>query len=470
MSENLADSPVPAQTRKGCGCLKLALILIIVLAGLLHFITPGIVRSAANKALPELLGTEASLDGVTLNLSSGRFGIRGLTIAQPEGFEGDPLLELGSFQVRIPLLQAAGQNPVVVNKVHLDGLTLRLQQAEEDLINVAQLGPQEEPAAAGEPVETAEMDPPPPIWVKHILLENISLVFQDLAKEWGLELQDVRLEIRDLAIMEPKGPKGPATITAQVDLIGPRDTARLRVQGRLGNIRPDLPDTAPPMQLAVGLIGFDLESIRPFLVRGVRTALGWGATDFVLFMEVGAGSTPEEQTIFGSYAMTTDSGQSYAQELGGTIASPELPFLNIFGELLGNQFGRVTRLGGNVAEGGVEAARAAVDTGAAAVRGAADTVTGAAGGLLRTARGVATLNREEAVGGLRDTTVGTVENVVGTVADTAGTAAGGVGAVTGTALGRDEIELWWEALDERVAAFETAAEAFFAERPFPSSN
>jgi len=470
MSDNLSGTDSFAKEPRRFGCLKLLLVLVILIAVLLHVITPRVVAFVANKALPEAMGTEASLQGVQMGLFGGRFGIQGLVIAQPEGFEGESLLELDSFLVGVPLLKAARQNPVVVNKVHLDGLRVRLYQDGDEVLNVTKLGPKDGVVSVEVEEDAERMEAPPPIWVKHILLENIELLFRDLSKDWGLEVADVRVEIRDLSIMNARGPKGPARLSALVDLIGPRDTARLRVQGRLGSLRPDLPEQVPTVQLAVGLIGFDLEIIRPFLVPGVRTAMGWSATDFVLFMEVGPGDSPGEQSIYGSYAMTTDSGQVYAQQLGGTVASPQLPFLNIFGDLLGNQFGRVTRLGGNIAEGGVEAARAVVDTGAAAVRGAADTVTGAAGGIFRTARGVVTLDREEAMGGLRDATVGTVENVAGTVSDTVGTAAGGIGTVAGTALGQHDIAKWWDTLEERVDLFEAAAEAWFEERPFPEGN
>lgn len=453
-------------TKKKFGCLKGLLILFILLAVVLHFATPLIGRFAANQALPEALNTEARLDHLGISLLGGRLDLRGLHIAQPEGFEGPPFVEVDRLRISLPLLGNIGLDPLRIRKVHLDGLRVHMITNEEGSTNANALGP-----AGAEPAEPSPppgQDDIPPVWVQHILLENIQLVLQDLAQDWELTLQDIRVELKDLAIMNPRGPKGPATLDASLEIVGPEANAQLRVMARIGEIRPDRPEDPPVMQLAVGLIGFDMATIRPFLVPGVRAATGWSATDFILLAELGPGQTPEERIIYGTYAMTTDSGTVYAQEIGGTLAAPRLPFLNVIGDLVGGQLGRITRLGGNIAEGGLETARAAFETGAAAVRGAAGVVTGAAGGILRTARGVVTLDGDAVTEGLRDATVGTVTGAAGTVTDTLGTATGAVGRVIEVSLGRDEIEQWWNLLDVRMSAFEEAAEIFFAERPFPT--
>jgi hypothetical protein len=468
MTENLNEKTVQSEKGKSRGgCLKIGLIVVVVLLVVLHFAVPWIVRNAANKQLPDLLGTEASLESVSIFLPAGRVGLRGLQIEQPEGFEGGPLFRLGSLSVEAPLGRAIGQNPVTVNHLRIDDVFVRLVSNEAEEINVTRIVPPVEEIE--DEIEVVE-DPAevPPVWVKELLITNLNVVFEDLAKDWVFTLSNFELSLTDLRIAGAEGHGGPAVLDGSFEIHDERLNARFRVLGKIGMIQPDQPERVPPIQLAVGLTGFNLDIIDPFMVRGARTALGGGGLDFWLFLEIGEGSSPEEQELAGSYALVTDQNHSYSGRLGGTLERPVLPFLNIFGDVLGNQFGRVTRLGGNVAEGGIEAARAVADTGVAAVRGATGVVTGAAGGLLRTARGVVTLDAEEAAGGLRDTTVGTVTGAADTVTDTARTAGSGVAGAGRAATGREAVQRWWDAADERAEAFEAEAEAWFASRPFPN--
>lgn len=467
MTENLSEKTVQAKEGKSRGgCLKIGLLVVVVLLVLLHFAVPGIVRSAANSRLPDLLGADASLERVSIFLPAGRVGLRGLRIEQPEGFEGEPLFRLGALSVEAPLARAIGQNPVTVNHLRIDDVFLRLISSPEEVINATRIGP----PAAEAPAEVEAVEDPadvPPVWVKELLVSNLNLVFEDLAKDWVFTLSNFELSLTDLRIAGAEGFGGPAMLDGSFEILDERLNARFRVLGKIGMIQPDQPERVPPIQLAVGLTGFNLDIVDPFMVRGARTALGGGGLDFWLFLEIGEGASPAEQELYGSYALVTDQNHTYSGRLGGTIESPVLPFLDIFGDVLGNQFGRLTRLGGNVAEGGVEAARAVADTGAAAVRGATGVITGAAGGLLRTARGVATLDLEEAAGGLRDTTVGTVTGAAGTVTETVGAAGAGVAGAGRAATGREAVQRWWDAAEERAEAFEAEAEAWFASRPFP---
>ena len=480
MSENIApESETRTPKSKRWGCLKIGLIVVVVLLVVLHFATPAIVKSAANRILPDALGTDAHLENVQVGLIGGRIGVGGLRIAQPEGFPGEPLLELGTFRTAVPLGKALRQNPLTIKRLHVDDLTLRLIQDAEGILNVTRLGPPPDEDVIEEP-DPAEI---PPVWIKHVLLENIRILFEAQNLEWLVEIHDLEFELRDLRIADTSGPHEPATFSGRLEIAGPEHPARLLLRGRVGPIHPEQPEQLPGLQLAVGLIGFNLDIIDPFLIRGARTTLGGSGLDFTMFLEIGppggnrGGNRggngdgerdgPESQSLYGSYLLSTDQGHAYAGELGGTVAQPHLPFLNLLGDIVGNQFGRITRLGGNVAEGGLEAARAAFDTGASALRGAADTARGAAGGIFRTARGVVTLDREEAVGGIRDTTVGTVTNVTGTVTSTVGTAASGLGRVANTALGYESVAAWWADLDNREELFLETAEEFFENRPFP---
>lgn len=440
----------------------------ILLAVGLHFAVPVIVTSVANSQLPQQLHTDSSLGGAKVNLLTGSFGLHELSISQPEGYEEGELLRMGSMSVSAPIIEAVRQNPVLVRRVHLDGLDLHLISNEEQVLNVTRIGPQ---APEEEEIEKTEPAAPPPVWIKEILLENLNLVFHDLAQEWKIELSDMRFEVQNLQVEYDAG-KGPGRIMGIVGFHSPKASGQLRLHGKIGTISPSKPEQVPTLQLAVGLIGFDLDLVSPFLKPSptvAKTAFGGSGFDLNLFIQISPGDAPESQGIAGAFRLETDGGHIVSNNLGGTVAQPVLPFMGLFADILGNQLGRVTQLGGNVARGGLEAGRAVTDTGTAAVKGAGRAVSGLASGALRTARGVATLDRDEALGGMKDATVGTAGNVTGTLTDTVGTAGRGLGSTVNVVRGKDQIDKWWNEVDTRKSAFDEQAEVWFTENPFPES-
>lgn len=464
---NLPESSGSEKSFRKKGCLIILLDLIVILAVVLHFAAPSIVTSVANKQLPQQLETESSLGGAKINLLTGKFGLHDLFISQPEGFGETELLRMDSLTISAPVHKAIRQNPVLIRRVHLDGLDLHLISDEEQVLNLTRIGPQTPDEDVGETEPAAA----PSILIEEILLENLNLVFQDLAQEWEIELSDIRFELHNLQVEYDSG-EGPGRIRGEVGFVSPKASGQLRLHGKVGTIYPSKPEQVPTLQLAVGLIGFDLDLISPFLDPSpavAKAAFGGSGFDFALFMQISPGDTPESQEIAGAFLLETDGGHVLSDSLGGNLAKPVLPFMGLFADILGNQLGRVTQMGENVARGGVEAGKAVADTGTAAVKGAGKAVTGLAGGAFRTLKGVATLDKDEAMGGMKDATMGTAGNVTGALGDTLGAAGKGLGSTVNVVRGKDQIEKWWNEVDDRKSAFDEQAEAWFTENPFPES-
>jgi hypothetical protein len=456
-----ADStPVPATPKKKCRCLRRFLVFLIVLLAVLHVATPLVARKLANDKLPGILRTEASLGDFSLNLARGHVGLGDLAIAQPEGFAGEPLLELGSVSVAVPPLKALRQDPLVVGNVRLDGLTLRLVSDTNGVLNVSRLGP--EKTEETEPKE--EGAPPPPVFVEDVLLENIRFSFRDEANGLEVAIEEFNLSLANLALFGAQPGKEPAEVAARFLLSGPRNAAQVGLRGKIGPVENG---KVPALQLCFALIGFDLGTVEPLLTRGARTAIGGDGFDLTVFVEIGPGATPADQQVIYRYTLVTDKGSRLSNELSGTLAKLDNPLPAVLGDVFGNVGGRFGRFGVNVAQGGVEVVKGAAATGVAAVKGAAGTVKGLAGGAFQTLKGVATLDGDMAMGGLRDATVGTMTNLAGTVTGTVGAAGDGLGKTAGTALGQDDAKAWWLALDARREQFNQDAAAWFAERPFP---
>lgn len=467
---NLSDTPETGTgNKKKHGCLRLlaaGVLLVLVLLVALHFLAPGIATRVANRQLPVRLGTNSSLDGVSLNLISGRAGVRGLRIDQPEGFEGDPLLTLDEASLRAPVLKVLSADPVVVDRIAISGLNLNLVSDTNQVVNVTKLGPET-------PKEEKEGKPaaPPSVWIRKVLLEQVRITFRDTQTDWDIEMADIQFELRDLRIEQPS-PDGPAIADGRLTFHSPRADGLVKLRAKIGTLVPSKPETLPPMQIALGIVGFDLDLVRPFLRPSpalAKQALGGNGFDLLLFIRINPGDSPDIQLIDGRFELITDAGQKLGGPVGGTLEKPVFPFLNVFTDILGNQFGRVTRLGGNLFEGGYEAGETAVKTGGALVKGAACTAAGLAGGVLKTAKGVVTLDAGGALGGAKEATLGTVGKAADTVADTLGTAGEGVKKTTKRVFGGDEVEKWWSGVPERMEDFEEKARAWFDDHPFPKA-
>lgn len=469
---NLPKSTETTPARKKSGCLKIALLTVLVLLVVLHFTASFIAKGVANKQLPKQLQTDASVGYIDISLLLGRVGIRNLQIAQPEGFEGDDMVHLEKLVVAVPPGKAIKHNPLEVRNVHLDGLKLNFISDTNGIYNFTQIGPPPKNEPETEEVEAAEPAEPMPLLIKDILLENIQLNFKDLAKDWEFIMQDIRLEVSNIQ-MEYDSGDGPALIQLDVLFPGGDAVGKLKVIAKVGSLLPSDPERVPPVQLAVALVGFDLDLLTPFLVPNptvAKTAFGGDGFDLLIFFNLGAGESPDTQEIDGFFELATNKGQKTDDKLSGSLAEPNLPFTTLFADILGNQFGRITKLGSNVAKGGLEAGKAVAGTGVAAVKGAGKTVAGFAGGVLRTAKGVVTLDTEDTLGGMKDATVGTIGDLTDTVTDTASAAGEGISNTTGAVTGSTQRGIWWSEVDTRMTAFEKQAAEWFEKNPFPVSG
>ena len=78
------------------------IVLVVLLVGLRLILSP-VVKSVANKILPEALGTEASLGDVSFGFLGGFTGLGDLRIGQPRGFDAEDkdLFRFARFEVKV---------------------------------------------------------------------------------------------------------------------------------------------------------------------------------------------------------------------------------------------------------------------------------------------------------------------------------------------------------------------------------
>lgn len=97
------------------------LILVIVGAGVYFAMNlDRTVKSAVESVGPEYAGTDVTLDSVKLSLLDGTGELRGLTVGQPDGYEGDASVRIAS--VRIALDPASLlEDTIVIRELLIDG-------------------------------------------------------------------------------------------------------------------------------------------------------------------------------------------------------------------------------------------------------------------------------------------------------------------------------------------------------------
>jgi len=84
-----------------------------------------LVQTAIEVGATQGLGVQTQLDDVKIGLFSGRFGLSGLRVANPEHFDSDYFLQIRSGKVELSL-GSLTQETVVLPKLTLSGITLNL--------------------------------------------------------------------------------------------------------------------------------------------------------------------------------------------------------------------------------------------------------------------------------------------------------------------------------------------------------
>lgn len=142
----------------------LLLVALVVLAlGATYFYLDAIARNAVERGGTYATGVDVTVDNVKLGLLSGEAGLTGLTIDNPQGlgFQSEHFLHLGRADVAVDS-GSLFSDSVVVPRLHLDGISLNLEQ-QGDKKNFEVILENLEKLSSGEKPDTAE-DAQPQQW------------------------------------------------------------------------------------------------------------------------------------------------------------------------------------------------------------------------------------------------------------------------------------------------------------------
>lgn len=102
-----------------------AIVAIVVVIGVQNL--DKIVKTAVEKVGPEVLGTEVLLSEVEIDITEGRGELRGLTVANPEGYSSANIFSLGQTVLDIDT-SSLGGDVIVINEITIKGANLLAEQ------------------------------------------------------------------------------------------------------------------------------------------------------------------------------------------------------------------------------------------------------------------------------------------------------------------------------------------------------
>lgn len=164
--------------KKGIKILLISILSIFIFTGVVRLILPWAAVRIANRQLPELLNTGASIGSLKLGLLRGYVSIEDLRVSQPEGFGEGDLIVVPTVRVKLQLASLLSP-PLTVQAVHLIDCEVDLVKNRDDVMNLdvilAGLTGEDEPESLEEEAAAKA------ILVQLFSVENLSFSYTDYA-------------------------------------------------------------------------------------------------------------------------------------------------------------------------------------------------------------------------------------------------------------------------------------------------
>lgn len=180
--------------------LALVVVLLVVVGGA-WFYLDRIAQTVVERGGTQALGVPVRVESMALAPFSGRFGMQGFRVSNPEGFSDQPVFRLGSGQVGVRLGSLFGE-VIEVPEILLDGLHVRLERTRKGtnlkrlLDNLDTGGGADQPADSG-----ADSGQATRVLVRHLRIANAGASV-DLGPELGdrgkFELELPTIELRNI--------------------------------------------------------------------------------------------------------------------------------------------------------------------------------------------------------------------------------------------------------------------------------
>lgn len=105
------------------------------------FLTPSIesvVKKVVHKYGSEITGTDVSLQGFSLSLTNGQGAVKGLTVANPAGYDSPYILDLGGVKVKVNL-KSLTTDTIIIDEIIVDKPVVTYEMISLTQNNIKQL-------------------------------------------------------------------------------------------------------------------------------------------------------------------------------------------------------------------------------------------------------------------------------------------------------------------------------------------
>jgi hypothetical protein len=437
-------------------------LVVVVLLVVILMLGPNVAVKVVNAKAGDFVNAEVSLNEIDLNLLRGYVEIEGLTVEQPEGFEGDPLLELPHAHVKLDIGSLMKQ-PIVIRDIVVEGLSANIIKNADGVMNVEKLA-KTPPEPKEEPETAKSAGDPPAVALDNLLIDNLKVRYVDASfdDDEPLDVGVSNLVLKVTGILFDTSAKPARILPGRVKLTskitqGKSLDAHLGAIARLGVLSTN----APAVNAGVRLAGLDLDVIDPVLPAGIGTSIAAVLGGSCLDVEADVSMAEDVRDI---EAALVNKNMRLPLPTGGGFDS----IMADLGKLLTARLaGQVTAMAGNVGSAGVEVAGTAVKSVGAVGKGAGKLVGNVGGGLFKMVKGAATGDIKSVGAALKDTTVGSVKDAVETVTETAETAVSGVTEAAGKGLGGASADAWRTNAPARWASAWKTTVAVVDNMPYP---
>lgn len=447
-----------------CRAGKVITVILLALVAL-QIILSIAVTPIARSAISSALVPEARLKSLYISLLGGTVTLRGLEIAQPEGFGDGNVLSLGQARVNISLT-ALLAGKIKVSSVRIADLSVVVMSDTNGVMNVTRLTPPSGEADVAEEAPADESAEPSSLAVKvgTIRLERLSFTYLDHRKNEQkpieINLRKADLAVQDLLFAPAQGDR--RELLTDIRFTGQFEHADtppsfIGLAARLGPVGTGIPGVVANLIIS----GIELGAMGQVIPPGVAATLGGDMIDIDAKVRVAS-------DILDVNAVLETTGAKFPVTVGGTPDKPEIGA----GAIFFGAFGRVGNLVGNtasdVASAGLAVGEGAVNVATSVGKGAAGIVTGVGKGLFSTVKSAATLDVKGVGEGLSGTVTSAGKGAIDTVKEAGGAAASTVSEASSATMGGNRAGDWRASKKARFDAGWQAAQSWVKEQSYPA--
>ena len=156
------------------------LLLILIAVGVVLFYLEPLVKTTVNTVGTKIVGTQVNLDGFRFSPFAGEAEVKGLSVANPEGYKTQNLINLGRVFVKVNV-PSLFSDTIVVDEVSVNGIALSYEMPDLSTSNVMQIqqniakntSSRETPVAEEENTKVKEETPAQTTSSKNVIIKKV---------------------------------------------------------------------------------------------------------------------------------------------------------------------------------------------------------------------------------------------------------------------------------------------------------